>query len=99
MYLESDFAEDSYVDTINSINNYTNNLSLSDINGDMIVLKDIPSGDFHFAHGLKRIPIYKLILRQVGGGLVLDQSKSNTDGLMFLHNGGSIINELIIKVG
>ena len=98
MNLEDDFSKENFQEVINEINLFSDNLSPLDFKSQTITLKDVPAGDFTVGHSLGKIPEFKMILKQIGGGYITDQNKNNTDKLMFLNNSGSIITELKILV-
>lgn len=95
MYLNEEFEEDEYKDNIVKLNN----LGIFDLSNKIITLRNIASGDFNAPHELQKIPSYRIVIKQIGGGYITDQDKNNTDKLMFLNNSGNIIKELILIVG
>ena len=99
MILQDDFTKENFEEVVNSINQYTNNLTPSDFKGKKVTISNIPAGEFNFSHSLGKIPEFRYIIRQVGGGLITDSTTQNDSKNMYLYNNGGTITELIILVG
>ena len=94
MYLNDNFTELNFIDVIDSLNN----MSLKDLKSKVIILKNIPSGEFKFSNPLGKIPEFRIILKQIGGGYITDSDKTN-DKMIYLNNSGGTISEIQIMVG
>lgn len=70
----------------------------SNFNCNTVTLKDIGPGNFSFPHGLKATPSGRIIIQQIGGGLIVDAGRGWDDKYVYMHNDGGIISKLKIII-
>jgi len=92
------FDEKSYSEMVDELNT---GLSKITISGNMDVsireYTDIPANaEFIIEHGLKTVPKYRMILRQIDGGYITDTDTKWTESTVSLYNNGAIIKKVII---
>lgn len=73
--------------TIRDLNQTFIDFSVGSLNGDIVVSK-IPSNTIaRIGHRLRAVPRFRIILKQIGGGLLLDGNY--TESYIELHNTGN----------
>lgn len=88
------FTEENKLEQLNT---GLSKLSHSDnMEGTIVELTNIPAGDFSMPHGLKNVPKYRIILRQIGGGFITDQEKDWTGNTVYLNNASGTISRLVM---
>jgi len=84
---------------INELKTVLENLDFeSNFSSIIRIVDNIPANSqFSVVHGLKKVPSYRIILRQTDGGHVYDGAEWN-DREIFLYNNGSAIRRLIVLI-
>lgn len=68
----------------------------SNFNARIVDITDIPAGDFDFRHGLGAAPSGRIIISQIGGGIVTDQQRLADDKSFYMNNSSGTISLLRI---
>lgn len=95
------FDADSFRSLVRQINVFTSNIGLNNMGGQIVDNVTIPAGSsIRIPHLLKITPKYRIIIKQVGGGYIVDPDEQWTDKYISLYNSGgtdAIISVLILK--
>ena len=87
--MPTDFSEWNYSRMANMINTFVRSIGLENMNGQVIENITIPAGQSaRIGHSLKMTPKYRIILRQNGGGAIIDGDDTWTDKYISLKNDG-----------
>jgi len=84
-------------ETISELNFILRGLTLSNLDGEIVTVTIPANSTLKIPHKLRIIPKYKIILKQVGGGLILDGEYSATH-LEVTNTGGTDATLTIIIV-
>lgn len=93
------FTEENYKHLVRELNLGLYKLDLGDnFDGQIVTQEKIATGNFSVGHTLKRVPKYRIILRQIGGGAIVDTTTPWTDSQIYLNNPGSTITLLTLLI-
>lgn len=94
-----EFSEENFKRLVRELNIGLYKLDLEEnFDGEVVSLENIPTGNFSVGHTLKRVPKYRIILRQIGGGAIVDTTTPWTDSQVYLNNPGSTITLLTLLI-
>lgn len=100
--LSREMNEENFSRNMDEIDTVLRNIDFANnMFGDIVTIKNVPTGNFTIGHKLKSVPKYRIILRQSNGGQIVDQStKPWTDKEIYLKNdGASVIDQLTLFIG
>jgi len=85
------FSEENYADLVNALNIAMSRITLEDnLNGQIIENITIPPGEtITIPHSLGRVPLYKIILRQVGAAIITDEGQWTDSYIQLKSNSGA----------
>lgn len=85
-----DFNEKNFSDLVGQLNVFMTSIGLENMNGQVINNINIPaSTSIDIPHSLKTTPKYRIILRQINGGTIVDGDTQWSDTLISLKNTGA----------
>lgn len=94
-------SEDNFLTLVNQLNTFMTSVGVENMNGQIIENVLIPaSASIDISHNLKVAPKYRIILRQIGGGSIIDGDSDWTDSRISLKNTGasdSIVTVFLIR--
>lgn len=86
-----DFSEENYSSMVSQVNTFFRAIGLENMQGQVIENIAMPAGaSVVIGHSLKVTPKYRIILRQLGGGAIIDGDTEWTDKLVSLKNDGGV---------
>lgn len=84
------FSEKGFSELVNLFNVFSTSIGLENMKGQVIENITIPATtSIDVPHSLKVIPKYRIILRQIGDGSIVDGDNAWSDTLVSLRNTGS----------
>lgn len=99
--VSEDFNEDNFRELVSQLNTFMTSIGIENLAGQVLRDVDLPSGQsVRVSHNLKITPKYRIILRQIDGGLVVDGDDDWTDKYVYLKNTGgtdSIVTVLLLR--
>lgn len=88
--LDPQFTERNFQKLISQLNPFFRSIGLENMKGDILTDVVIPANTSAvLPHRLKAIPKYRIILRQINGGTIIDGDDAWTDTSISLKNTGA----------